>query len=292
MFKSVWLIACTILSFPTVTSADPGELSPYSRAVLIHESSTESGPFEFIVGSVEKIKRNARIDGALYGTGDSFVRTYELPAATRRELVMDYFVDQLNAMDVSILFQCEGRDCGRATTWASEVFKRRELSAPNPQQAYVAAVKNTPTDQLLLSVYVVERGNRKVLSHILEIRPEKSIEIDLLNQDDTTTIVPGLFVLDSQPNLDGTFEVGVLDSVVNEINQLVLPATGETYVVCHLQHQTLKDAADQILESFTCAESITEAVTATQLIPLGVGPLQPRSNAPNTRIEIVTTSLL
>ena len=82
--------------------------------------------------------------------------------------------EALRALGDDVLFRCSGRDCGRSNDWANQVFGQATLYGPDRNQRYVARQWQ---DQLV-SLYVIERGNKRVYAHLQFLAPQGQLGIE------------------------------------------------------------------------------------------------------------------
>ena len=148
--------------------------------------------------------------------------------------------------------------------------------------------------QSLFSIYVVARGNLRVMAHIEEILLDEPITLDINQSLQDELVRRGMVMLrDIEPSLTGALSSSDLARIVDSVKELSLLDTHEIYVVCHIHGsrstQLLIDASDKCAE--TVAEQI-ESQTSYQAASFGVGPLIPLQDKPLTRIELVVPALL
>lgn len=61
----------------------------------------------------------------------------------------------------SLVYDCQGLDCGRSHAWANEIFKRRRLTGIDATQSY-SVWRSTPSAGDWHIVYLIERGDRRI----------------------------------------------------------------------------------------------------------------------------------
>jgi hypothetical protein len=64
---------------------------------------------------------------------------------------------------VETLFECEGRDCGRAVQWASRVFGQRLLYGQDNDQRYWVGRSSSTTNALYVAYSAYRTQNRQYL---------------------------------------------------------------------------------------------------------------------------------
>ena len=290
---SVGVITTVVLSclgYGQVTA-----LTPYAKATLLDASDSESSiSYDFITGPADKIKRDVIIENSLRVSGRVLKSTYELPAGVKRTEVFSHYQELLRQIEAQHLFVCDGRDCGRSTIWASEIFQRRDLSAPTRTQEYSASVLMQDGQQTLFAVYVVARGNLRVMAHIEQVVVDEPVTFDNNQTLRDELLRRGSVMLkDIKPSLSGALTATDLEEIVAIVEDLSLLDTQQIYVVCHLHGSR---ATQALLDASTkCAESVVEVIvenTTNQAFAFGTGPLIPHETRPLTRVELVVPALV
>ena len=264
-------------------ASDPIKFDRYPQSRIVsYSADAEPQAHEFIVSHVEKIRRELRVEEQVRVNAREIRAIYEVAAGTPLDDVIRHYTRTLPADDV--LFSCRGRDCGRSAQWANQVFGEATLLGPDAGQFYLAGKRA----EGLLSVYVIERGNRRinVLLRLLVTSDDVAIQsgsriVDALGSKGHV-IVNGVL-----PNLDGTLPArakGVLESVRPHLEKL---REKEVYVVCHLYAPG--EVSGVIKRSQSCAEQVVGLLALSAgpaLVPFGAGPLLPRSDRVG-RVELV-----
>lgn len=242
----------------------------------------------FITGPVDKIRRDVRIEKSVRVAGDLERRTYQIPSYERPEEIFAYYQSEVADRGGHIIFECQGADCGRSTVWANDVLRVPVLAAPINAQRYFAA-QIPGARSYLIAVYVVQRGNKRIYSHVEVLRTDDEVSFGT-NRDLSGllarrgwTIIEGITPDRRSGNLgDGALEE--LDRVGEALQSF---AREDLVVVCHLGGSP--DVEALIERSNRCAAAAAERLTAAGLkaSPFGAGPLMPRQDTPNERVEIV-----
>ena len=267
----------------------------HPRASLeIQETSEQEEPTNFILSSVQRIRHEVTFERTIKVFGIVSSNTYQMPADLRRSDVVDWFKQQITPLDGDIKFECEERDCGRATIWASNIFKERVLTTSDINQQYLAVVLNRDDIQHLVMIYVVERNNRRVYAHVVDIVPNERITIDAPIDVSSELSRYGIARI---PNVVPDSEGSITSEGLEELqklaqNELQEFTDDEIYVVCHVNGP---QSAEELLElSKICAEQVIEIFEESGLnvVPFGMGPLSPIERTAVSRIELVIPRLL
>lgn len=293
LFFSVITLSTVAVWADVPGSTDSEILSRYTASTIISYGEI-NGAYDFVYAAVDKIKRDVSFESSVRFNGVGRKITYEIPRGNSREDAFQWYASQLDRLGASMLYSCKGPDCGRATIWASQVFRVRELSAPDRQQAYAAYVLGESDDQTLIALYVVERGNKRVVAHIEEVKPSESVSFDENQGFADQLNATGVAVIRNvEPRKDGSIDAAaeaVISAIASKLSNL---STRDIYVVCHIH---ASGSADPLIDaSKQCAETVAEqiaGVSALQPKAMGVGPLLPVEGRKLSRIEVVVPSLM
>ena len=283
-------VALFYLSFgATHAHAAELDIDPFPGADLERTSSHPSlRAHQFITGPVDKIRRDVRIEKSVRVAGDLERRTYRIPSHERPDEIFEYYQSEIAARGGTIVFDCRGADCGRSTVWANDVLGIPVLAAPINSQFYLAA--RVPGDATrLLAVYVVQRGNRRIYAHVEWLATDADITFDA-NRDLSDELARRGWTIVEGVNPDrrsGTLDSDALAELDRVAATLRSFAREDLVVVCHLGGSP--DVAGLIERSTRCATSAAERLTEAGLkaTPFGAGPLMPRPDRANERVEIV-----
>ncbi len=277
-------------------SRDPEGLERFPDSQIVaYTPSAETRNYEFITGRVDRISRAVRVDDSVRVAAQLTRVSYRAPDRARLADVVDHYQRLIRARKARVAFTCHGRDCGRSTIWANDVFGVKELVAPDSAQFYLAAAMGAdanPEQSVLTSIYVVQRGNRRIYAHVdvartrapTAVEPNRGITAELLRR--------GFAVLtDAAPDASGAVDgagLAALDGVARELTAL---AGRAVYVVCHLGG--FDNPENSMTRSQTCAETAATRLRAggVNATGFGAGVLMPREGAPAERLELVISPL-
>lgn len=262
-------------------AADPPGLVRFPGTwIVAYRSESPVRRYAFVTGRVDRSHRDLRVDRGERVSARVSGVTYRAPDGTRLDDVAAHYAEAVEALSMPVEFTCRGRDCGRSTVWANDVFGVKELVAPDAAQFYLAASDG----QVLLGIYVVQRGNRRVYAHVDRAlrdapRPDNGAALaDALRRD-------GFLVLrDIAPDATGDIDAEALATLGEHAAQ-VADAFGEVLVVCHMDGPAA--AAEEA--SQRCAEQAAGPFAAAGLEASahGAGALLPRKGVPRRRLELV-----
>ena len=274
---------------------DPPGLERFAGAVVVARNRADLRDYEFVTGRVERSRRERRVDSSVRVPANVTRVTYQTPPGTRLEDVVEHYRAALAGIDE--VFACQGRDCGRSTAWANDVFQVKELVAPDAAQFYMAAAG----EDELVAVYVVQRGNRRVYAHV-EFARGKGIGALAQGegmppaQDSSGAFGNGIagallrqrFAILPDVIPDNSGELGRASREALEAAAAGVADLGrKVYVVCHLAGE--QDADTAVQQSLRCAQAAASLLQAqgVDVAPFGAGPMLPRPDAPPRRVELV-----
>lgn len=136
----------------------------------IESSSVTEQLLPLTLGRLKKIDGSwiAEREEMLQGSGTSI--TYELSAShyTMNSAWADvqaYYASQ----NATLIHECLNFDCGSSNAWANERFKVKQLYGSDSAQRYQVWQLNEPRS--FVSVYLVQRGNKRIYAHIEKLVP-------------------------------------------------------------------------------------------------------------------------
>ena len=268
---------------------DPDGIDRFPRAWIVeYEEVAESLPYRFVTAPVDRIRQDLRIEGARVAGPVQRV-TYRIPDGEQLDDIEAHYRRILDGGGPGVVFACGGPDCGRSTIWAQDVFGVSFLVAPNRNQRFLAAPMTIDGVAKLVSVYAVQRGNRRLYAHVEVVAPEEEVVFDANRTLAGTLARTGSVVIDGvAPDAVGALnerDIAKIEAVAATLGAF----SRETiHVVCHLYGSAPVDELRQ--SSARCAAAAAEALqraggVATQAH--GLGPLGPREGLAQSRVELV-----
>ena len=275
-------------------STDPAGVTRFPGAWIVEYSpETSVRSYEFITGQVARIRREVRIDRSMRAAARLVRVTYRTPSGTRLDDVVEHYEAVVGDLDGQVDFTCAGQECGHSTLWANQVFGVRELAAPDAAQFYLAttidgsALGLTDAGAALVSIYVVQRPNRRVNAHvdfaIVAAGSSRSSAEDVAKALNTQ----GFSVISNAvPNRSGELDEDALKAL-DDLAPVLTPFADRLVVVCHLG--SLDDPALSRRLTEACAEHAAERLgsAGVQAGAFGAGAFLPREGASPDRLELV-----
>ena len=267
---------------------DPDGIERYPRSwIVAYENVAESLPYRFVTAPVDKIRQDLRIEGVRV-SGPVHRVTYRIPDGEGLDDIVAHYRDILESVG-SVVFSCEGPDCGRSTIWAHDVFGIPILVAPNRSQRFLSASATMGGVAKLVSVYAVQRGNRRLYAHVEVVAPENEVVFDTNRTLAETLARTGFAVIEGVvPDAVGTLaeeDIARVEAVASTLGAL---GRETVHVVCHLYGsapvEELKRASERCASA---AAEVLERVGGVATQASGLGPLAPREGLAEARVELV-----
>ena len=282
----ICLLLPTSTAFAAVDIADardPLDLERFPRSwIVLYERDDQLVNREFVVSRVDKTRRDVRVEREVRTPAALESATYEMPAGSRAQDVINHYLERVGTGE---LFSCRGRSCGRSNHWANHIFKQAILFGPDHNQYYFAG----EFGDRLLSLYVIERGNKRVYAHLTVLTPQQPVAVTYNQEMVDQLSGNGFVVLEGiTPNTDGSLSEQARDRLSDLAQSLQVLNGQEVFVVCHLYGSL---ATDELLErAGSCSEEAVELLGAADgptLIAFAAGPLLPRPAGTMSRLELI-----
>lgn len=276
-------------------SSDPAGMTRYPGAWIVEYSPEKSvRSYEFVTGEVARIRREVRIDRSIRVSARLARITYRTPSGTRLDDVVEHYEAVVDDLGGRVDFACRGQECGRSTLWANQVFGVKELAAPDPAQSYLATTIDGSNLGLadadsaaLVSIYVVQRPNRRVNAHVdfavVATDASSSLAEDVVKALNSKGFA---VIRAAAPNRSGELGEDAI-SALGDLAAVLTPFAGRIVVVCHLG--SLDDPEESRRRTEACAERGSQRLreAGVDAGAFGAGAFLPREGEPHDRLELV-----
>lgn len=278
-------------------STDYPGIERYPKSKIDIYSSRQSSDYQLALGSLKKVngqlvpEYSERLEGRLTRI------TYRIPDGHKALTAFNHFAAQLSSAD--LLFECHGRECGSSSHWANQIFGIAKLYGPERYQHYRVARLKRNNDEILVVLYAVQRGNKRVYVHLDLLEPAGQGVRDIAVNPET--LLSNLLENKRLVLTGLTFDENdrLLEQSQKSIEQVVAALKKNVrlrvYVVGHIDGRTGDSTIDQLIErsqqraAAVQTAIIKQGITANRLEAHGVGPLAPSSKPglQSGRIELV-----
>lgn len=274
----VGLLICALLSPLAQAQQAAAGIEPFTGAEVAY--STTGREVRHYSVPVDRI---SRVDGFMQPrttrevSGRLSSVTWRHPRGVTSEAVFAHLRAQLRGEP---WYECQSRDCGPSTYWAHRQFEIAALYGGDATQFYVAVPRATAAGPVLTMLYVVQRGTREVLAHVVEV---------LLEQTDAAASAPdglaqtlaaaGVVRLPMVFTAEGEAD-GDIEPLLEELGRAgaSLPASSELWLVVHLRDRgrgseaTLAESRDRATR---LAARLAAVLPERTVAGYGVGALIP-----------------
>lgn len=159
------LIVASLMPVVLLTAPAAGHgslLLAFPQSSLEEERSIQSASHRVMLSGIREVGNEVRAEQSVRLAVEGSGRLYLLETGYTRENARRWYQEQLQTHDASILFQCEGRQCGRSNVWANQVFDQATLYGRDTDQDYLVAGLEDDSGQRWLTVlYTITRGNQR-----------------------------------------------------------------------------------------------------------------------------------
>lgn len=234
--------------------------------------------FHLALGGMEKQDGVWRPEKSLKVSIEGVRETHEIGYEASTEEVYGYYSDHFAPTVVRQLFSCEGLDCGSSAQWANGYFGVRELYGPDVGQRLSVWLVEQGAQQQAITLYVIQRGNRKVYAHL---------DVFNLLQPIQTTPMRAMLI-------DHVFDVQSLRSdELRDLASNIRHAQKQGLTVWLVGHAYRHaDQAENVAKGELAAKALHEQLALLGLKALEVasmGMLAPLGEAAVDRVAVVAT---
>jgi len=164
---ALWL-ACAL---PITGAAAAGlELLVIPHAPIIQQQDKSEAQRIYPQGTLRRVSNQVRYEAQIRAEGRLQIRTLQLPGGQQDLAEALVSARQtLHQAGATLLYWCEGRECGSSALWANSVFGSAQLYGPDDQQSYLLYRLPAPQADSLLALYAITRGNRRSYLHLEQL---------------------------------------------------------------------------------------------------------------------------
>ncbi|GAC1038991.1 DUF4892 domain-containing protein [Pseudomonas sp. No.117] len=149
------------------------ELAPLDHAQLVREAGPTAAERRYPLGPASRIGGRLRLEDSLQVEGELLTQTFELASGHPPLARLDGERQRLQQQGATLLYWCEGRDCGASNVIANTVLGEAMLFGPDDQQGLMVLQLAQP--QTVLTLYGITRGNRRGYLHAERLRANQPL---------------------------------------------------------------------------------------------------------------------
>lgn len=279
-------------------SRDYGGIVRYPSSKIDSYSARQGAEYQLALGQLKNVNGILNPEYSSRLAGDLTRITYRIPDGHQSKSVFEHFKSVI-PQPYTLLYECHGRECGSSNHWANHIFRVAKLYGPERYQHYLAARTIIAGQDVVVALYSIRRGNKRLYAHLdlLEVESEAARGLNVTASSLLNSLrEEGRFVL---PEL-GFDEQGSLAPEADEFLSVVARVLKrdvriKLYVVGHAGAEQADMTLDDLkAKSLSHAQTVVDlllgmGVDAARLTAQGVGPLAPSANAYDgaDRIELV-----
>lgn len=158
-----FLLIGLLLSAGWAQGAVLAEIAPMDHAQLVRETGPAVVERLYPLGPVNRIGGRLRLEESLQVEGELQTQTFELANGHPPLARLDSERQRLQQRGATLLYWCEGRDCGASNVIANSLLGEAMLYGPDDQQGLLVLQLQEPRTVLML--YGIVRGNRRGYLH-------------------------------------------------------------------------------------------------------------------------------
>ncbi|MDX9873640.1 MAG: DUF4892 domain-containing protein [Spongiibacteraceae bacterium] len=205
-----------------------------------------------------------------------------------------HWLTALRAVGARSLYGCRGRACGPSNQWANAVFDNRELYGLDGAQWFDALELTEDGHHYAVAIYSVERGNRRVYSHLDIITLDSDRPLQITADGLLLPLREHGQLVFAQAEAAAREPVVADDALAALVQALRKDLSVSLYVVGHSYAGTsgamdvdalqarAQEYADRVVASL-----VERGIPAQRVQAAGVGPLAPGTLGRVDRIELV-----
>lgn len=292
--KFLLLIASLLLTlFSQQVFSDGLSVKPYSHSSLSSSEPFSSDDYLILISAPKRVNNQLRVEKELRANISGLKETYRINDGHTTEQAFKHYLSQLKQLGAKIIYQCASRDCGRSSSWAEGVYRNSKLYGKDAAQFYLAAAVQSNGEQWLVTVYTVERGNRRVYAHIETLKLNAPLESDDYQNLFVEQQPLYIFSYDFKQTIQLNVDSAEIKKIIDQVDALPSPTV---YIVGHMS-QGYESTVDALKQSLNAAEQLStvlqkRGVDASKISTLGVGPLIPVNQGVRTgnRVEVMVLS--
>lgn len=168
------LLALALCGIAPLSVAATPIIESFPRAEVARQQVDPQAEHTVVIGNVRRINNQMRAEREVQAEGELVRTSWLIPQGHTAREAMAHAVKQLQTHPHTVLFFCEGRECGSSSLWANQVLGYSRLYGPEENQSYLA-LRLDDEPQRFISLYATTRGNRQVYVHLDQLTPASAV---------------------------------------------------------------------------------------------------------------------
>ena len=150
-------------------------VEPFTHSQLVDQTLQSQADQPVVIGSIRRINNQLRAEREVRASGELASVSWEVLDGYAPEAAFSHVLGQLLAQPHTLLYACDGRECGSSSLWANQVLHNARLYGPDEDQRYLALrLDNEP--QRFITLYSITRGNRRSYLNMTQLTPDQAVQ--------------------------------------------------------------------------------------------------------------------
>jgi len=248
----------------------------FPSAVVFENSRIAEARFNLAIGGMEKQNGVWQPEKTLKVAIEGERQTHEIGYSASVHEAFEFYSNEYKSFVVQQLFSCEGLDCGSSAQWANGYFGVRELYGPDKEQRLAVWLLDTKGQQEIVTLYVIQRGNKKVYAHIDAFSLTQPLAVDM----------PRSQLIDTVYNID-KMRTDALRDLAKTI-RAIQSEDKNVWLVGHAYGST--EQSENMIASKELAQALAEKLSMLGVVDLNidaVGMLSPLGGTSADRVAVL-----
>lgn len=196
-----------VLTFALISEGAQAATSLFPEQRILYERTQNEASYLLTLSPIKKVHSEYESDREMYVKGRLKTYTYELEHPYKLESAWREIQSYMENQNASLVFECDGLDCGNSNAWANERFGVKQLYGLDLRQHYQVWQYGDDKVTRFEVLYLIERGNRRVYFQREILIPEDTIKPLALSEE----VIAAKFYREKEIMLSGlSFEQGNL----------------------------------------------------------------------------------
>ncbi|WP_235937686.1 DUF4892 domain-containing protein [Marinobacter caseinilyticus] len=171
-------VCCLVVVAAASVPVQAVPIAPFPLASVEVERVIISPSHLILLSAVREVNDEIRSDSvirlAVRGSGQRL----QVSPDSGRDEARAYYRNELAERKAVVLFECQGRGCGRSNVWANQIFSDATLYGRDANQDYLAAAyRDQEGNVQVVLVYTVTRGNHREYVWVEQLTAEEGAAI-------------------------------------------------------------------------------------------------------------------
>lgn len=176
--RSASLLLAGLLSSGSLLAEDAVStliVEPFTHSRLVDQRLQAQADQPVVIGSIRRINNQLRAEREVRASGELASVSWQVTDGYAPEAAFSHVLAQLLEQPHTLLYACDGRECGSSSLWANQVLHNARLYGPDEDQRYLA-LRLDAEPQRFVTLYSITRGNRRSYLNMSQLTPDQPVE--------------------------------------------------------------------------------------------------------------------